>query len=303
LNGQAPLVLEYIWHWYDFYRNTCPGIQPGSSGSPVVSRRTGQVIGLVNTSTSGGRPAFTECVLDHPCEPVVGAESGRIETTYVTPLLGVEACFPGGRFAVESPGCALDPGDQVRAAPAFLGRVNPLLNSVPFGRPVNSWNVTISGRFDRYRYKVSSAGVDDCREPRGYTRLQAVRQQPVIEDRLPRREGWHFLCVLGEGQPAAFPTVVAVRVDTMRPRVAAPLVIEDLGPSWQVRFATHDPEVSFYLYKFGRPAETRCDDGAGYRPALIPFISLPKSGRPYMFCAIPHDAALNAGRLIETPLP
>ena len=308
LEGQAPLVLEYIWHWYDFFRNRCVGIQPGSSGSPVISRRTRAMIGLVNTTTSGGRPVFSECLLDHPCEPAVGGESGRVETNYVTPLLDVDACFPGGWFDVASPGCALDPGEQVRVSPAFLGRVNPRLTSVPIGRPVDRWNVTVSGPFDRYRYKVSSAVVDDCRDPRGYTRTQSIRLRPVIDDRLPEREGWHFLCVLGgpdarAAQPASFPTVVAVRLDFVRPRVAAPLVIEENAQSWQVRFVTHDPEVSFYLYKFGRPADTRCEDGAGYRPALIPFISLAKSGRPYVFCAIPHDAALNPGRLVERLLP
>jgi hypothetical protein len=311
LDGQAPLVIEYIWHWYGFFRNMCLGIQPGSSGSPAISRRTGEMVGLVNTSTSGGRPAFTECVLDHPCEPAVGGESGRLETNYVTPLLGVDACFPGGRFDVSSAGCTLDPGEQVRVTPNFWGRVNPRLSSVPLGRPVTHWNVLVSGPFERYRYKVASAGVDDCREPRGYTPPQSMRVRPIIEDALPEREGWHFLCVLGGPDPgtrgatqsAAFPTVVAVRVDSVRPRVPAPLVIEDVGPSWQVRFVTHDPEVSTYAYKSGRPAETRCEDGAGYRLALIPFISLPKSGRPYVFCAIPYDAALNAGRAIETLLP
>jgi hypothetical protein len=311
LDGQAPLVLEYIWHWYGFFRNTCLGILPGSSGSPAVSRRTGEMIGLVNTSTSGGRPAFTECVLDHPCEPMVGGESGRVETNYVTPLLGVDACFPGGRFDVTSAGCTLDPGDQVRVTPNFWGRVNPRLTSVPLGRPVTHWNVLVSGPFERYRYKVASAGVDDCREPRGYTPPQSVRVRPIIEDPLPEREGWHFLCVLGGPDPgargasqsASFPAVVAVRVDSVRPRVPAPLVIEENSISWQVRFWTLDPEISLYAYKFGRPAETRCADGAGYRLALVPFIALPKSGRPYVFCAIPYDAALNAGRILETLLP
>jgi hypothetical protein len=44
-------------------------------------------------------------------------------------------------------------------------------------------------------------------------------------------------------------------------------------------------------------------DGSGYRLALVPFIALPKSGRPYTFCAIPYDGAQNPGRLIETLLP
>jgi hypothetical protein len=308
LDGEAPLVLEYVWHWYGFLRNTCAGIAPGSSGSPAISRRTGKVIGLLNTTTNGGRAQFTECLLDHPCEPTVGAESGRVETSYITPLLGVEACFAGGRFEVRGAGCSLDPGDQVTLSPQFLGRANPRLDTVPVGRPVRSWNVIVSGPFDFYRYKVARVGADDCRDPRGYTPPRPVAQRPLIDDALPEPEGWWFLCVVGsrsrgEAQSPAYPTVVGVRVDSVRPRVEAPLVIEDGGQAWRVTFQTYDPEVSVYVFKFGRPADTRCEDGSGYRLALVPFIALPKSGRPYTFCAIPYDGAQNPGRLIETLLP
>lgn len=312
LDGQAPFVFEYIWYWYGFLRNTCAGIAPGSSGSPAISRRTGQVLGLVNTTTNGGRRALTECTLDHPCEPVVGGETARAETTYVTPILGLDACFPGGVFDVRSTGCSLDPGDQVRVSPSYLSRVNPRLASVPFGRLQPVWNVTVSGPFPYYRYKVAAAGVDDCRDPRGYSRVRAVGTQPVIDDAMPLREGWWFLCVLGGHdargggagwQSSAFPTAVRARIDTVPPRIEAPLIIQDLGQAWQVRFDTLDPEVSSYVYKFGRPADTRCEDGGGYRVALVPFIALPKSGRPYLFCAIPYDAAFNAGRRVETLLP
>lgn len=312
LDGQAALVLEHVWYWYGFLRNTCAGIAPGSSGSPVISRRTGQVVGLVNTTTNGGRRALSECVLDHPCEPVVGGETSRADTTYVTPVLGLDACFPGGWFDVRGAGCPLDPGEQVRLSPAYLSRVNPRLETVPFGRPVHAWNVAVSGSFSYYRYKVVAVGVDDCRDPRGYSPVRAVRAQPVIDDAMPEREGWWFLCVVGGHddrgggigwQPTAFPTAVRARIDTVRPRVEAPLVIEENAVSWQVRFQTMDPEIVSYAYKFGRPAETRCDEGVGYRIALVPFTSLPKSGRPYVFCAIPYDTAFNAGRIVERLLP
>jgi hypothetical protein len=310
LDGGAALVLEYVWHWFGFLRNTCLGVAPGSSGSPAMSRRSGRVIGLVNTTTNGGRAPFTECLLDHPCEPVVGGETGRAETTYITPLLGIDACFPGGRFDVRAPNCTLDPGDQVRLTSAFRGRVNPRLNTVPVGRPARNWDVTVSGSFDSYRFKVVQVGgTDDCRDPRGYTLPRSIAQRPVIDSPLPEFEGWWFLCVVGGrdsqrgDQSLAFPTVATIRVDSVRPRVEPPLTIADNPLAWVVAFDTYDPEVSLYQYKFGRPADTRCEDGSGYRLALVPFTALPKSGRPYVFCAIPYDGAQNPGRLIEQLLP
>ena len=311
LDGGATLVLEHVWHWYGFLRNTCLGVAPGSSGSPAMSRRTGRIIGLVNTTTNGGRAPYTGCLLDHPCEPQVGGEISRAETTYITPLLGIDACFPDGRFEINAPQCSLDPGDQVRLTPASLRRVNPRLDTVPVGRPAANWNVAVSGSFDWYRFKIVQVGADDCRDGRGYSLPRSVAQRPLIDNSLPGPEGWWFLCVVGgrdsrqgrEWQSLAFPTIASVRVDSVRPRVEPPLTIADNPLAWVVAFDTYDPEVSLYQYKFGRPADTRCEDGSGYRLALVPFIALPKSGRPYVFCAIPYDGAQNPGRLIERLLP
>ena len=42
---------------------------------------------------------------------------------------------------------------------------------------------------------------------------------------------------------------------------------------------------------------------AGYRLALVPFLALPRSGAPYLFCVIPYDQAGNPGLLVERILP
>lgn len=99
------------------------------------------------------------------------------------------------------------------------------------------------------------------------------------------------------------PAIVAVRIDTRPPRIPARIIVRELDLSWFIEFRTIDPEISGYVYKFGRPSETRCDDPEGYRPALIPFISLSKANRPYVFCAIPHDSAINPGQTFEVLLP
>jgi hypothetical protein len=85
--------------------------------------------------------------------------------------------------------------------------------------------------------------------------------------------------------------------------VPPPITIEENEIAWRVTFDTYDPEVSTYTYKFGRPSDVRCDDPADYRLVCVPFIALPKSGRPYVFCAIPYDGASNPGRTVEVMLP
>lgn len=310
LDGLAPTVLEHVWHWFDFWRHACADVAPGSSGSPVIVRRTGQMIGLVNTTTWGGRLPGTECTFDHPCEPVAGGEQARADTTYVTPLMGIDACFDGGWFDVRATGCALDPGEQAVVTPQRLGHVNPRLTTVPIGRVAREWNVNVSGA-DVYQYKVAFAGVDDCRDRRGYGRVRSVQVEPVIGARLPERDGWWLLCVLAgwterggtRWQSTRFPTVVVARVDTVRPLMPPPLTFEEDDQGWRVTFRTLPPEVTTYMIKFGRPADTQCRDPLGYRLALVPFFALPRSGAPYLFCVIPYDQAGNPGLLVERILP
>ena len=70
------------------------------------------------------------------------------------------------------------------------------------------------------------------------------------------------------------------------------------GRGWRVTFATSGSEVSFHAFKFGPPSEVRCESGIGYRLALAP-LELPKARAPYLLCAIPYDAAQNAGPLLQ----
>jgi Trypsin-like peptidase domain len=311
LESRADVLLEYVWHWFDFERNRCRDIQAGSSGSPVISRRTGALLGLVNTTTIGAVP-HTDCALNDPCEPSPGHAASRANTSYMTPLVGIRRCFAEtGRFDVTRASCPLDPGQQAVAMPAFRGAVNPKLEMPILGPPRRQWNVRISGPFDYYRYKIVPAAGGDCRHALGYSKAWSVQAQPVIDDRLPSAEGFHFLCLIGgtgtqwyaRWQSTDHPTVVAVRIDTTPPDIPAPLTITEGEVAWFVEFHTVDPEISTYRYKFGRPADTRCDQPADYRLALIPFIPLPKANRPYLFCAIAYDAAQNAGTPIEALLP
>ena len=304
--GVAPFVIEHTWHWFDAPFNRCHDITTGSSGSPVLSVLDQQVIGLINTTTSGA-PLLTECALDHPCEPVRGGARSRPETNYVTALAGINACFDvRRRFNVNQTGCPLDPGTEPQAMPSYIGAVNPRLASQPIGQVPRTWNVTVATSQPFYRYAIASPPFDDCRSTGAYSNALSVTTTPTIDPPLPLAEGFTFLCIVGtatrDGSAATDPrphaTVVVARTDVTPPRIPAQVTIDDAEAAWRVTFDTFGSEVSFHAFKFGRPSETHCQDAVGYRLALAPF-GLPKANAPYVFCAIPYDAAQNAGRLFE----
>jgi hypothetical protein len=61
----VPTLREDRWTWHDSIRlaDGC-GTIPGTSGSPIISVATGELVGVNNTSNENGQ----SCTLDNPCE-------------------------------------------------------------------------------------------------------------------------------------------------------------------------------------------------------------------------------------------
>lgn len=105
--GTAHRVHEQAWDWHESIRLPADDgcrIRGGYSGSPIVSRATGLVVGVVNTGYVGGRP----CV-DSACEE---DERGRTRMVramnYGQQTAALLGCLVGGRtFDVGAPGCRL----------------------------------------------------------------------------------------------------------------------------------------------------------------------------------------------------
>jgi hypothetical protein len=311
LEGRAAFVYEFTWHWYGFERTRCSDVLPGSSGSPVISRRTGRIVALLNTTNSFAEP-YSACQPDSPCEPAGRGAVQPPATSYATPMIRVDRCFNDrGEFNLNGPECPLDPGTNTEHAPATLGSINPFLSDAPIGLARSTWNVRITGPHAYYRFKVVNVPDGDCRDLRGYGDVLSVTTTPVIGDLLPSVEGHHMLCSIGgparrwgnDWQSVDYPTVTRVRIDTTPSPLAPPIAITETATGYFVEFITLGIEVSNYRYKVGPAGETRCSDEREYRLALLEFITVPKGSRPQVFCAIPYDAAGNRGVLFEKLLP
>jgi hypothetical protein len=311
LEGRAAFVYEFTWHWYGFERTRCTDVLPGSSGSPVISRRTGRIVALLNTTNTFAEP-YSACQPDSPCEPAGKDAVQPPATSYATPMIRIDRCFDHrGELNLNGPECPLDPGTNTVHAPATLGSINPFLSNVPIGFARSTWSVRITGPQPYYRYKVVKVPDNDCRDLRGYGDVLSITTSPVIADHLPTVEGHYMLCSIGgptrrwggDWQSVDYPTVTRVRIDTTPSTLAAPIAITETPTGYLVEFITLGIEVSTYLYKFGPAGETSCTDERDYRLALLEFIPVPKGSRPQVFCAVPHDAAGNRGVLFERLLP
>ncbi len=300
VDGVARVVLERQWYWHDLARLRCEGIQAGSSGSPVISRVSGRVLGLVNTTTRlSGR--LGDCALNRPCEPAGLAATSRTDTSYVVPLVGLGLCFDeDGGLDLERPACPFDTGRGPRPSPDWLGAVNPALTQPVFGAPQTRWDVSATGAVDTYRHKIGSAASVDCRSDDGYGAPRPLAQP--IDDALPRAEGYYALCLIGGDEDPRHPAIATVRIDTTAPGRAPRFDVEGGSKDGYRIVWRFDDEVVGAFFKYGPADTTSCAEPRGYRGAFIPFFSL-EGKPPFRLCAYGYDAALNLSPTSDTLLP
>jgi V8-like Glu-specific endopeptidase len=105
IDGFAHRIREAEWTWKDSIRYT-PGcdIIGGTSGSPIVDRRTGQAVGVNNTGNDEGR----RCAMNNPCEV---DENGKVTvrkgTNYGQQTYTLARCLGRGGDVVLGGTCAL----------------------------------------------------------------------------------------------------------------------------------------------------------------------------------------------------
>ncbi|MCC6291219.1 MAG: hypothetical protein IT164_01100 [Bryobacterales bacterium] len=292
--GERVDLIEFVWHFWNVRRNDCEDIVGGVSGSPVISERTGNVVGIVNTTThlafqSGGD---FDCYAGRPCELGGGAQKVEEETSYSVPVAGLLGCFSGeGVFAHDRAECPL-PRATPRIDVSHAGRNR---------RPGAAWDVAVTGEAAYYRYKTMVAGAGDCRDAAGYSAPVPREARGVISDRLPEAENRYLMCVIGGGSPAPdHPSwqlprdaVVLIARTDATPPLPAPLYRITSRPSEEMSLAFDflPPELSSYEYKIGAPDSTRCAE-PGYRIYRRIPVSLPDTGS-YRICLRATDEAGN----------
>ena len=107
--GASANVKEDIYNWKRSIRHQC-SIVGGMSGSPMISLKTQQVVGIINTGVNDSAAKQPQCSLNRPCEVV---KNGFVQTfpqeNYGQPVYQIPACFDrNGRFDLDRATCELE---------------------------------------------------------------------------------------------------------------------------------------------------------------------------------------------------
>jgi V8-like Glu-specific endopeptidase len=107
--GELANVKEDIYNWKKSVRHHC-SIVGGMSGSPMISLKRHQVVGIINTGVNDNAAKQPQCSLNRPCE--VG-KNGFVQTfpqeNYGQLVYQIPTCFDQhGRFNLDRSTCELE---------------------------------------------------------------------------------------------------------------------------------------------------------------------------------------------------
>lgn len=248
-------------------RNGCQDVLPGASGSPLLDRASGEIIGITGTTTRGSQAA-DKCLKDAPCELTDGQGTWHANTNYASPVTRLQACLANGRFDLALPGCDLQPAFSVNLHHPYY--LTPMVQA---GVRRKDWDLRFSTDTSHYFRKLARQPAQ-CQNIKGYSKALSSKQARIDHPKLTE-PGVHLLCVIGsdlgsepvsqralsnafvlpiqavKDMPAPVPDVTLTRLETGRESVVF----------------NHSTRVPHYQYKFGSPDSTDCAAEQGYKHA------------------------------------
>lgn len=107
--GELVNIKEDIYNWRNSIRHRC-SVVGGMSGSPMISLKTNQVVGIINTGVNDNAAKQPQCSLNRPCE--IG-KNGVVQTfereNYGQLVDRIPSCFDRhGRFDLYRAECKLE---------------------------------------------------------------------------------------------------------------------------------------------------------------------------------------------------
>jgi len=259
---EATLVLKW-WVFPNTLKNRCKGIRHGDSGSPVLDRETGSIVGVLFASTFVS--TLDELCFNTACEVKNEKTELSPETNYSHTADYLPSCFVKGIFSTTSSSCTLEPTFNLELndyAPLRYATVPSTENPT-----LPTWGLDFSMDKPYYRFKTVR-DARDCLSPHYYSDVISTTGA-LINTPTGRKAGMYFLCVLGVESAEQTPTAGLLRTVWISPaqlveaepvRMAEPIIT--LGADWNYNVTwRHSLPLYFNSFYYAGPTDTtNCDD-------------------------------------------
>lgn len=288
-------IIEHPYAWNANLKNRCEDVLPGSSGSPLIDRKTNTVIGIMGTSTRGATEQG-RCFADAPCEVKKNGQAfWSADTNYASPVDTLHACFADGVFNSSLKDCTLKSDAHVTLPnPAYRKNLIRLERDEQGAVIAPRWDMKFTINTTLFKFKTARDPIE-CLKPEGYLRSRDSRTAH-INAVIGTEPGLYSLCIVGhngnEGDVAGVRENAFIHsVELAEKSVAAApnVTVERLeNGKHRVAFTPNPPVHASHAYKFGTPESTDCANPQGYKTVYYDFNITPKL-LPIKLCTLARD--------------
>ncbi|WP_191830623.1 serine protease [Pseudomonas fluorescens] len=290
----VPILLQHPRLRRNIKGNDCPGVGPGSSGSPVINDNA-QLVSVINSIVVSSDVDAAPCDTNSPCQLGEDEITGKPLKNTAVPLNRLKGCFTAGVADLTLDSCQLLPGFQLQAQ-RWPRLVTKIATDAEGNDRVPGWDLSFALDTPRYRYKAVRDPLA-CEDPQNYSGTIPAAENR-IDDPIGPEPGWHFLCLIGVDSPDHQPSPalmanslsLAVQLLPAVP-VPAPDMSIEARPNGNVKvtWRTDPPHLSNYRVKRGPPATTDCDDPAGLRLLRHHSYEFKAAQLPLKLCTVSED--------------
>jgi hypothetical protein len=168
-------------------KNSCD-LHAGSSGSPMLNRRTNEITGIVSKIVvSRNVPA------PPGCEHSTSCTAARFNYSYSANFL--HNCFIDGVFTSNGANCSLEPVELTVTEPWKLKSYVYRTQNADGQIVLPTWDFRFSLEAPFYRYKTVH-NARDCKAPNNYN-TAISSEDAYINSEIGPQSGAHALCIIG----------------------------------------------------------------------------------------------------------
>lgn len=185
-------LIKYLTVHTDYQKQDCKGIEPGSSGSPVIDIATGEVTGVMS-GTTYAITASDLCFWHGLCAKPDRQSVLPDQASQSFPIDYLMSCFSDGRFNMNAPACSLKPDFNFRARTDADVTLYKAPQKEHEKRP--DWDVRFSMSTDFFRFKTVR-DAHACYLPEHYSNPIDI-STGLVDAPIGSEAGLYYLCLVG----------------------------------------------------------------------------------------------------------
>ncbi|WP_242208881.1 MULTISPECIES: serine protease [unclassified Pseudomonas] len=189
-------LIKYLNVHTNYQKQNCKGIEPGSSGAPVIDVTTGEVTGILS-GTTYGIASDDLCFWHGLCGNNKKKSLLPHQASQSFPVDYLSTCFTNGKFNLGAENCALSAHSNFQFRLNSRAITDIGLHKAPTStnQLTPKWDIAFSMSTEFYRFKTVR-DAQACYSPDKYSdRISTINAK--VQSAIGREAGLHYLCLIG----------------------------------------------------------------------------------------------------------